>query len=171
MRVILHPGATLATGSSFHNRKVGRTNPVGHAGSKSEPTNANNLVSVDFLLSISRPLCLQQSPIDPWCGWSAARVAKFRFSKAVAPAPTGEGRTSSFSRLRQRIGSRSPVANMFSLRCLCADWSGVPLYFDFVLPYRRHDLGPISWCGGWQRPHLSSRQPRLFGHVTKIRVT
>ena len=121
VRVILHPGATLATGSSFHNRKVGRTNPVGHAGSKSEPTNANNLVSVDFLLSISRPLCLQQSPIDPWCGWSAARVAKFRFSKAVAPAPTGEGRTSSFSRLRQRIGSRSPVANMFSaVRCLCA---------------------------------------------------
>ena len=51
MRVILHPGATLATGSSFHNRKVGRTNPVGHAGSKSEPTNANNLVSVDFLPS------------------------------------------------------------------------------------------------------------------------
>ena len=40
VRVILHPGATLATGSSFHNRKVGRTNPVGHAGSKSEPTNA-----------------------------------------------------------------------------------------------------------------------------------
>ena len=51
VRVILHPGATLATGSSFHNRKVGRTNPVGHAGSKSEPTNANNLVSVDFLPS------------------------------------------------------------------------------------------------------------------------
>ena len=120
VRVILHPGATLATGSSFHNRKVGRTNPVGHAGSKSEPTNANNLVSVDFLPSISRPFWLQQSPIDPWCGWSAARVAKFRFSKAVAPAPTGEGRTSTFSRLRQRIGSRSPVANMFSVRCLCA---------------------------------------------------
>ena len=52
MRVILHPGATLATGSSFHNRKVGRTNPVGHAGSKSEPTNANNLVSVDFCRAI-----------------------------------------------------------------------------------------------------------------------
>ena len=52
--------------------------------------------------------------------------------------------------------------------------STVPLGLDFVLPYRRHDLGPISWCGG---PAGSvSRQPLVWsrdqnsGHVTTHRA-
>ena len=58
-------------------------------------------------------------------GWRlVGRLLLLELQSSVFPKlwhrhpPGRDGRT--FSQLRQRIGSRSPVANMFSLRCLCA---------------------------------------------------
>ena len=102
-------------------------------------------------------------------GCSTCKVPFFHEQRGMA-APHRESQHGQTSLVRRG----SPVANMFSGRLSQgvdahrAHRSKAPLGLDFVLPYRRHDLGPISWCGG-RLP--ASPGSRLFGHVTTILVT
>ena len=128
---------------------------------------------------VAAPGRIQPRRGDKRAGWlggcSTCKVPFFHEQRGMA-APHQESQHGQTSLVRRG----SPVANMFSGRLSQgvdahrAHRSKAPLGLDFVLPYRRHDLGPISWCGG---PAASvSRQPLVWsrdhnsGHVTTHRA-
>ena len=162
---VMHPGATLATNSSFH-----------LTGERREDMILNQNISTIHVLCVgctvqpARPFFsarrsqLQAGWIQPWWGdrregaggWlggcccSSCKVPFFH---------TGKGRSHPTTCLnmdkavRLDAGPRWQTCSPdFCDRGAGAHWahrSTVPLGLDFVLPYRRHDLGgPISWCGG-----------------------
>ena len=181
---VMHPGATLATNSSFH-----------LTGERREDMILNQNISTIHVLCVgctvqpARPFFsarrsqLQAGWIQPWWGdrregaggWlggcccSSCKVPFFH---------TGKGRSHPTTCLnmdkavRLDAGPRWQTCSPdFCDRGAGAHWahrSTVPLGLDFVLPYRRHDLGDLVV----RRAGLpASPGSRLFGHVTKILVT
>ena len=120
--------------------------------------------------------------------WSAGRQQSrlvgrlLDLQSSVFPRAARDGRTNRFNMDKPVRWDEGCLWQTCSLegchRGVDAHWdhrsSKAPLGLDFVLPYRRHDLGPISWCGG---PAASvSRQPLVWsrdhnsGHVTSHRA-